>query len=100
LTLRIWSIPLGDKANAWNQYIHHLWAGQELVFFIDGYVRLNSDAIELLGGAVQSDPQALGGSGVPTVGRSARALRHRFWRLKVWLYWVLSGFKALVGSIQ
>jgi hypothetical protein len=75
LTLRIWSIPLGDKANAWNQYIHHLWAGQELVFFIDGYVRLNSDAIEQLGGAVQADPQALGGSGVPTVGRSARALR-------------------------
>jgi hypothetical protein len=30
----------------------------------------------------------------------AQALRHRFWRPKVWVYWVLSGIKALVGSIR
>ena len=74
--IRIWSIPLGDKANAWNQYIHQIWADKELAFFVDGYVRLNSDAVQLLGSAVMSDDLALGGSGVPTKGRSAIALRH------------------------
>lgn len=73
--VRLWSIPLADKANAWNQYIHELWSGEEIVFFIDGYVRLNADAVELLGTAVTANPQALGGTGVPTMGRSAKALR-------------------------
>lgn len=73
--LRVWSIPLGDKANAWNQYIHHIWDGQSLAFFIDGYVRINHDAVTLLGSAVTSDSTALGGSGVPSCGRSAPAVR-------------------------
>lgn len=73
--VHIWSIPLADKANAWNQYIHQIWAGETLAFFIDGYVRLNADAIALLGSAVEANAQALGGTGVPTMGRSAKALR-------------------------
>lgn len=74
--IRIWSISLGDKANAWNQYVHHIWVGESIAFFIDGYVRLNPDAIQLLGNAVAADQRSLGGSGVPTAGRSAKALRH------------------------
>ena len=74
--VRIWSIPFGDKANAWNQYIHQIWVGEEIAFFVDGYVRLNADAVGLLGEAVKSDERALGGCGVPTTGRSAKALRH------------------------
>jgi len=73
--IRIWTIALGDKANAWNQYIHHIWATEELAFFIDGYVRLNPDAVALLGQAVVANTQALSGTGVPTMGRSAKALR-------------------------
>lgn len=75
-SVRIWSIPLGDKANAWNQYIHKIWSGEDLAFFIDGYVRINPDAVKLLGEAVMSETLALGGSGVPTSGRSAKALRN------------------------
>lgn len=74
--IRIWSIPLGDKANAWNQYIHQIWSGEDLAFFVDGYVRLNADAVQLLGDGVTADDRALGGCGVPTVGRSAQALRN------------------------
>lgn len=74
-TIRVWSIALGDKANAWNQYIHNIWANEEIAFFIDGYVRLNADAVELLGNAVANNDLALGGTGVPTVGRSAKAVR-------------------------
>ena len=73
--LKVWSIALADKANAWNQFIHQLWAGEAMAFFIDGYVRLNADAVELLGSAVEANAQALGGTGVPTMGRSAKALR-------------------------
>jgi len=74
-SLRVWSIPLADKANAWNQYIHQIWSGEEIAFFVDGYVRLNPDAVELLGNAVEANVQALGGTGVPTMGRSAKTLR-------------------------
>ena len=74
--VRIWSIPLGDKANAWNQYIHQIWAGEDLAFFVDGYVRLNADAVQLLGNGVTGDERVLGGCGVPTAGHSAEALRN------------------------
>lgn len=73
--LRFWFIPFGDKANAWNQYIHTIWADQELVFFVDGYAQVKPDAISLLGNSVMSQDFVLGGTGVPTVGRSAAALR-------------------------
>jgi hypothetical protein len=43
--VNIWSIAQGDKANAWDQYIHAIWAGQPLAFFIDGYVRLSPDSV-------------------------------------------------------
>ncbi|MBT3067034.1 hypothetical protein [Rhodoferax sp. U11-2br] len=73
--IQVWSIPLADKANAWNQYIHRIWNGEEIAFFVDGYVRLNPDAVDLLGHAVAANAQALAGTGVPTMGRSAKALR-------------------------
>lgn len=75
--IRIWKIPQAGKANAWNMYIQHIWTGESLVFFIDGYVRLNSDSVSLLGNAVLSSNIALGGSGVPSVGRSAGKLREQ-----------------------
>ncbi len=74
---RVWSIAVGDKANAWNQYLHRIWVAQSVVFFIDGYVRLNSDAISNLGRAMLGSPLALGGAGVPTHGRSAEQLRKK-----------------------
>lgn len=73
--LRVWSLTQGDKANAWNNYIHHIWQGESISFFIDGYVRLNPDAIELLGNAVAAQPDVLGGTGVPSMGRTASAMR-------------------------
>lgn len=73
--VRLWSIPTGDKANVWNQYIQQIWDNEELVFFIDGYVRLNLDAVTLLGEEVTSRTDVLGGTGVPGAGRSGLALR-------------------------
>ena len=73
--VNIWSIAQGDKANAWNQYIHRIWSGQPLAFFIDGYVRLNPDSVALLGEAITANPSLLGGTGLPSTGPSAKAIR-------------------------
>jgi hypothetical protein len=73
--LKIWSIPRGDKANAWNRYVHDIWDGESIAFFVDGYVQPNPDAFRVLGDSVHANPRAWGGSGVPSVGRSAKALR-------------------------
>lgn len=75
LRLRVWSIPVADKANAWNEYVHHIWGGEGVAFFIDGYVRLHPDAVKRLGAAVTARADALGGTGVPTGGRTARSVR-------------------------
>lgn len=73
--VRVWSVTVGDKANAWNQYIQHIWSGEDIAFFIDGYVRLNSNAVRLLGDAVAAQDDVLGGTGVPSVGRTSGVMR-------------------------
>jgi len=73
--LRLWHVPLGDKAGAWNHYVHRLWPGADTAFFIDGYVEVAPDALLRLHRALLAAPAALAASGVPTAGRSAGALR-------------------------
>lgn len=73
--VRVWYIPRGDKANAWNQHMHHIWDGAELAFYVDGYVALAPDAISNLSSAMRRHPEALAGSGVPSVGRGSQQLR-------------------------
>jgi hypothetical protein len=73
--VRVWHMPRGDKANAWNQHIHRIWDFGALVFYVDGYVSLASDAIVKLHHAMNTHPDALAGSGVPSVGRSSAQLR-------------------------
>lgn len=72
--IRVWDIAVGDKANAWNQYIHQIWAGESIAFFIDGYVRLNPNSIRLLGEAIDNQAEVLGGTGVPNGGLVTNAL--------------------------
>lgn len=74
-SVRVWNIKQGDKAHAWNQYIHYIWPESAAAFFVDGYVRLKSDAVQLLSDRMAISPDALGGTGVPSVGRSAAGLR-------------------------
>lgn len=75
LTLRAWSLPLADKAAAWNGYVHKISAGAPYQHFVDGYVLLYPDAICRLESALSDDPFAWAAAGVPTIGRSASALR-------------------------
>jgi hypothetical protein len=78
--LRLWDLPLGDKAHAWNTYLHQVWPGSDLAFFIDGYVAVRSDALALLDSGLAARPDAIAATGVPTIGRTARQLRERLLR--------------------
>ena len=73
--LRVWSILLGDKANTWNQYLYEIWPKSQIAFFIDGYVRVEADSFVRLAAGLLASPEYLAGTGVPSVGRSAKVLR-------------------------
>lgn len=78
--LRVWSIFLGGKAHAWNQYVQHVWPGTDLAFFVDGYVRPQPDAFQLLATGMTAAPRSLAGTGVPASGRSALDMRDQMER--------------------
>lgn len=75
VTLRTWFIALGDKAHAWNRYIDTIAPSAPQYFFVDGYVRPERASIARIAQALDAHPAAWAASGVPTVGRSAAALR-------------------------
>jgi len=77
-TVRVWSIAVGDKANAWNQYVHRLWIGAGQVYFVDGYVSVLPDTFAILNRELgDSDDYVLAIAPMPRQGRSARALRRQ-----------------------
>ena len=73
-TIRVWHIPAADKANAWNQHIHSISDMDMDCVYIDGYVQLRRDAITKLQETLASHPGALGSSGAPSTGWSAKAI--------------------------
>lgn len=76
-TVRVWSIGVGDKANAWNQYVHRIWSAGSCVFFMDGYVRPDPDALALLEAGMAAAPDVLGATGIPRAGNSAARQRRQ-----------------------
>ena len=78
--LRVLHIPVADKAFCWNEYVHNLWTPSPLAFFIDGYARARPRALAALRAGMGDDPGILGGTGIPTEGRSAAALREQMLR--------------------
>jgi hypothetical protein len=75
--LRLWHIALGDKANAWNQFVHSISGEQEIVWFMDGYVTPNRDAFMSMRRGLEQHREALAATGVPTDGLSAGSQRSR-----------------------
>lgn len=73
--VQIWSLSLGDKAHAWNTYIQRIWNGEQIAYFIDGYVRLREKSLVELDAVMRRHPNCLGGTGVPSVGPSAHSMR-------------------------
>jgi hypothetical protein len=69
--IRVWHIQVGDKAHAWNQYVHDILPPSDVAFFVDGYAQVMPDALKLISDGFKDAPKAFAASGVPTIGRSA-----------------------------
>jgi hypothetical protein len=78
--IRVWYIPVPDKAHAWNQYLHDIWPQSEIAYFVDGYAQVMPDAFAAIAEGMRLAPDRLAATGVPTHGRSASSLREQLLR--------------------
>lgn len=70
------SIALGDKANAWNVFVHEIVPpGASYCFFMDGDVRATTGALDAMTRALTQYPQANGVSALPQSGRGVAAFQ-------------------------
>lgn len=72
--VKLVSIALGDKCNAWNVFIHETVAtscpGREIYFFMDGDARVVRGSFSVMAQALQHDAHAHSAAAVPASGRS------------------------------
>ena len=70
------SIALGDKANAWNVFVHEIAPHDAThCFFIDGDVRATPGSLDAMVQALALHPQANGVSALPRSGRGLDAFQ-------------------------
>jgi len=74
---RVYAIPLGCKANAFNQFVHRLRPPAETYFCVDAYVEVAPEALRRLAHRLEGSPEANAAAAVPTAGRSAARLRQQ-----------------------
>lgn len=80
--LSLVEIDLGDKANAWNVYVHEVVSADraraiDIHFFTDGDVTLLPHALPRLASALADVPSAKAAGAMPATGRDRDAWRHR-----------------------
>jgi len=66
-------IAKGDKANAWNTFVHEHAPEKGAAIFVDGDVVADRDSISRLATALDECPAAFVASAVPSTGRSRQA---------------------------
>jgi glycosyltransferase involved in cell wall biosynthesis len=75
-TVHLVSIPLGDKNNAWNVFVHETAARDcpdcDVYFFMDGDARVAPGSFGAMARALEVDMHAHAASAVPGSGRSMR----------------------------
>jgi hypothetical protein len=92
--LRVVEIPLGDKANAWNHYVHTLAIAADMHVFVDGDVQVEPGALPALAAALAEVPTANAAGALPTTGRDREA-----WRVRMLAHGTLAGgLYALPGA--
>lgn len=70
IPIRSYRIAFGDKANAWNAFIHRLRPAAATYFFVDGYAVVANGSLKLLSDAL-TNTDAIASTAIPTIGRSA-----------------------------
>lgn len=68
--ISVHEMPVGDKAHAWNEYVHRLAGKAATHVFLDGDIRPSTGAIPALAGALRDAPLAYGAAALPASGRS------------------------------
>lgn len=96
---------VGDKANAWNLFVHEVLAtpgGQPFgtVFFMDGDVTLEPGSMPLLASALVEIPSAHAAGGMPATGRDRDPWRQRMVQnaMLAGNYYALRG--SFIGCLQ
>ena len=69
------SIELGDKANAWNLYVHEIAGDAEAYFFVDGDVRVRPGSLLRLRDTLAENPDANAAAALPASGRNLDSFR-------------------------
>lgn len=89
-------IAFGDKANAWNVYVHtHAPRDAAAHVFIDGDVRISAGALDRFRAALDAHPEALALSALPRGGRQSEGWAERI----VKNHGMPGNFYALRGSV-
>lgn len=71
--ITVHELPVGDKANAWNEYVHRIADPSVPVHvFLDGDITASEGAVTALGAALTEAPDAYGAAALPAAGRSRR----------------------------
>lgn len=73
--VRLESIQLGDKSNAWNEYVHRIAPEAEGHIFMDGDVTLMGDAGPEILRVLEDHPEAMSAVGMPTGSPGAARTR-------------------------
>ncbi len=68
--LEVVELSVGDKCNAWNEYVHHISPQVEAHFFIDADVQFTAQVFPLLFDTLQESDSANGVAGIPFSGRN------------------------------
>jgi len=91
-------LPVGDKCNAWNAYLHQHaqpWLSDEDIhFFMDGDVGASLQALPKMRRLLMDHPQAYAVAGAPMNGRHRKSLT----QLMIDRRWIYGGLYAVRGS--
>jgi glycosyltransferase involved in cell wall biosynthesis len=74
---RLVVLDQGDKANAWNHYVHIVAPPTDLHVFVDGDVRIARNSLRELAVAAATETQARAFACVPQSGRSRRSFHRK-----------------------
>ena len=78
--LRLYALPQGDQANAWNQYVHALRPRASMHVFLEDHAEIGPEALQSLAAALAVEPRAEAATALPSEGRDAAARRARLRR--------------------
>lgn len=78
--LRLFSLRPGDKAGAWNEYVHTIRADADVHFFVDGHIRPGPRSMAHLAEALAANGTANAAGALPESGRHREAWRGQMLR--------------------